>query len=45
MSIIIVMIISSIFLGIIFLIIFIISVKSGQFDENYAPAIRLLIEQ
>jgi len=39
------MIITSLFLGFIFLIIFIISAKSGQLDENYSPAIRLLIEQ
>lgn len=45
MNILILMIITSIFLGFIFLIIFIISVRSGQFDEDNTPAIRLLIEQ
>jgi cbb3-type cytochrome oxidase maturation protein len=45
MSILFLMIISSIFLGFVFLIIFIFSVKNGQFDEDNSPAIRLLIEQ
>lgn len=45
MSILLLMIIASIFLGFVFLIIFIMSVRSGQFDEDYSPAIRLLIEQ
>lgn len=44
MSILILMIIASIFLGFVFLIIFILSVRSGQFDEDISPAIRLFIE-
>lgn len=45
MKILFLMIIASIFLGFVFLIIFLICVRSGQFDDIDSPAIRLLIEQ
>lgn len=38
------MIICSVSLAVVFLIIFIISVKSGQFDDNESPAVRILLE-
>lgn len=38
------MIICSVSLAVIFLIIFIISAKSGQFDDNESPAVRILLE-
>lgn len=45
MNILILMIITSILLGFVFLILFIISVRNGQFDDNFSPSIRLLIDQ
>ncbi|WP_185874033.1 cbb3-type cytochrome oxidase assembly protein CcoS [Blattabacterium cuenoti] len=44
MDIIIIMILSSISLGCIFLIIFLISLYYGQFDDYESPKIRILIE-
>lgn len=44
MGILFLMILSSIFLGSIFLIIFIISLKNGQFDDDESPAIRILFD-
>jgi len=34
----------SIFVAIIFLILFIKSVKNGQFDDGYTPSVRMLFE-
>jgi len=34
----------SIFVAIIFLILFVKSVKNGQFDDGYTPSIRMLFE-
>ncbi|WP_238526742.1 cbb3-type cytochrome oxidase assembly protein CcoS [Blattabacterium sp. (Blaberus giganteus)] len=38
------MILSSIFLGAFFLILFLIAVYSGQFDDYESPGIRILID-
>jgi cbb3-type cytochrome oxidase maturation protein len=38
------MILASVSLGVVFLIIFIISVRKGQFDDNESPSVRILIE-
>lgn len=38
------MIICSVSLAVIFLVIFIISAKSGQFDDNESPAVRILLD-
>ncbi|GGP04019.1 hypothetical protein GCM10010992_14660 [Cloacibacterium rupense] len=39
------MIICSVSLAIIFLIIFIISAKNGQFEDDESPAVRILLEE
>lgn len=44
MSVIFVLIGFSSFVAIIFLIAYIWSVKSGQYDDNYTPAIRILFD-
>lgn len=38
------MIICSVSLAVIFLIIFIISAKNGQFEDDESPAVRILLE-
>lgn len=38
------MIICSVALAVVFLIIFIISAKNGQFDDDESPAVRMLLE-
>jgi cbb3-type cytochrome oxidase maturation protein len=38
------MIICSVSLAVIFLIVFIISAKNGQFDDDESPAVRVLLE-
>lgn len=38
------MIICSVSLAVIFLIVFIISAKNGQFDDDESPAVRILLE-
>lgn len=38
------MIICSVSLAVIFLIVFIISVKNGQFEDDESPAVRVLLE-
>ncbi|WP_185869236.1 cbb3-type cytochrome oxidase assembly protein CcoS [Blattabacterium cuenoti] len=44
MDILIIMILSSISLGALFLILFLICLSSGQFDDYESPRIRILIE-
>lgn len=44
MGILLLMILSSLSLGLIFLLIFLISVKNGQFDDCETPAIRILFD-
>lgn len=44
MGILLLMILSSLSLGLIFLVIFLISVKNGQFDDCETPAIRILFD-
>ncbi len=44
MEILFLMILVSLSLAIIFLIVFIVSVRKGQFEDNYAPAVRILFE-
>ncbi|MDN3707872.1 cbb3-type cytochrome oxidase assembly protein CcoS [Myroides ceti] len=44
MSVMYVLISISIFVAIIFLILFVKSVKNGQFDDGYTPSIRMLFE-
>jgi cbb3-type cytochrome oxidase maturation protein len=44
MGILLLMILASVSLGVVFLIIFIISVRKGQFDDNKSPSVRLLIQ-
>ena len=38
------MIICSVSIAVIFLIVFIISAKNGQFDDDESPAVRILLE-
>ncbi|APD06452.1 hypothetical protein UJ101_00921 [Flavobacteriaceae bacterium UJ101] len=38
------MILASLSLAIIFLIIFIVSARNGQFDDDHAPAVRILLD-
>lgn len=38
------MIICSVSLAVVFLIVFIISAKNGQFDDDESPAVRILLE-
>lgn len=44
MGVLILMIMVSVSLAVVFLIIFIIGAKSGQFDEDESPAVRMLLE-
>lgn len=44
MSIIYILICISVFVAAVFLLLFISSVKSGQFDDNYTPSVRVLFE-
>lgn len=44
MSVIFILIAASLLIAIAFLIAFIWSVKSGQFDDDYTPSIRMLFE-
>jgi len=44
MNIIFMLIIISLFIAIIFFVIFIKSVKSGQYDDMYSPSVRMLFE-
>ncbi|PJR04892.1 cbb3-type cytochrome oxidase assembly protein CcoS [Avrilella dinanensis] len=44
MSIIYILICISVFVAAVFLFLFISSVKSGQFDDNYTPSVRVLFE-
>jgi len=45
MSIIFVLIIISLFVAILFLLAFFWAVKSGQYDDDYTPAMRMLLEE
>lgn len=45
MSAIIVLIVCSLFVALIFLGAFILSVKTGQYDDDYTPAVRMLFDQ
>jgi cbb3-type cytochrome oxidase maturation protein len=45
MSVLIVLVIVSIMVALGFLVAFIWSVKSGQYDDDYTPAIRMLLEE
>ena len=38
------MIICSVSIAVIFLIVFIVSAKNGQFDDDESPAVRILLE-
>ncbi len=44
MEILFLMILASLSLAIVFLIIFIVSTRKGQFDDNHAPAVRILLD-
>lgn len=44
MNIIFMLIIASLFIAIIFFILFIRSVKSGQYDDMYTPSVRMLFD-
>ncbi len=44
MEILFLMILASLSLAIIFLIIFIVSARNGQFDDDHAPAVRILLD-
>lgn len=44
MSVIYVLLTISIFVAVIFFIAFIVSVKSGQYDDSYTPSVRMLFE-
>lgn len=44
MSVIILLIGCSIFLAVLFLVIFIRSAKTGQFDDDYTPSVRILFD-
>lgn len=44
MEILFLMVLVSLSLAVIFLIIFIVSVRGGQFDDDYAPAVRILLD-
>lgn len=45
MSVMVVLIGVSILVALIFLVAFIISVRSGQFDDRYTPSVRILFEE
>ena len=44
MNIIFILIIASLFIAIIFFILFITSVKTGQYDDVYTPSVRMLFD-
>ena len=44
MNIIFILIIASLFIAIVFLLLFIRSVKTGQYDDVYTPSIRMLFD-
>ncbi|CAM3537321.1 cbb3-type cytochrome oxidase assembly protein CcoS [Zobellia roscoffensis] len=44
MSVIYVLLAISIFVAVLFFIAFIVSVKSGQYDDSYTPSVRMLFE-
>lgn len=44
MNIIFILIIASLFIAIIFFILFVKSVKSGQYDDVYTPSVRMLFD-
>jgi len=44
MSVIYILICISVFVAAVFLLLFIRSVKSGQFDDDYTPSVRILFE-
>lgn len=44
MNIIFTLIMASLFIAIIFFILFVISVKSGQYDDVYTPSVRMLFD-
>lgn len=44
MSVIYVLLIISIVVAVLFFILFILSVRSGQFDDTYTPSVRMLFE-
>lgn len=45
MSVIVLLILFSLVVAIIFLILFIWSVKSGQYDDTYSPSVRILFDE
>lgn len=44
MSVIYILLIISIVVAVLFFLLFILSVRSGQFDDTYTPAVRMLFE-
>ena len=38
------MVLASLSLAVVFLIIFIVSARKGQFDDDFAPAVRMLLD-
>ncbi|MCF8274370.1 MAG: cbb3-type cytochrome oxidase assembly protein CcoS [Flavobacteriaceae bacterium] len=44
MSVIYVMLAASVVIAVIFFVVFILAVKSGQFDDSYTPSVRMLFE-
>lgn len=44
MSVIVILIGASLFVALLFLVAFIWSIKSGQYDDDYTPAVRMLFE-
>jgi len=44
MSVIYILLSVSVFVGVTFFIIFIMAVKSGQYDDDYTPSVRMLFE-
>lgn len=44
MSVIYILLAVSVVVGVIFFIVFLIAVKSGQYDDSYTPSVRMLFE-
>ena len=44
MSVIYILLTVSVIVGVTFLIIFLVAVKSGQYDDSYTPSVRMLFE-
>lgn len=44
MEILFLMVLASLSLAVVFLIIFIVSARKGQFDDDFAPAVRMLLD-